>query len=193
LNTQPSILTDKIDQLSVGGAPIYGSDAISGVINIFQRTRYDGAEFSATTGITARGDNANYNFSGIVGKDFLDDRLNVTVAFSRDMLDGLEYNDREFLRRRIGNGTNPSDAQNASLRFPGVNQTNDGRLNPGIGFNNSSTDGWPGSVLIRNVNIPFLTRGGLITGTNLTGAGTNPLNPVSVVGAAIAVKVTAVD
>lgn len=177
LNTQPSILTDKIDQLSVGGAPIYGSDAISGVINIFQRTRFDGAEFSVTTGITARGDNANYNFSGIIGKDFLDDRLNITVAFSRDELDGLEYNDRDFLRRRIGNGTNPSDAQNASLRFPGVNQTNDGRLNTGIGFNNSSTDGWPGSVLIRNVNIPFLTRGGLITGTNLTGAGTNPLNP----------------
>ena len=177
LNTQPSILTDKIDQLSVGGAPIYGSDAISGVINIFQRTRFDGAEFSVTTGITAKGDSPNYNFSGIVGKEFLDNRLNVTLAISHDELDGLEYNSRDFLRRRIGGGTNPSDAQNASLRFPGVNQTNDGRLNPGIGFNNSTTDGWPGTVLIRNVNIPFLTRGGLITGTNLTGAGTNPLNP----------------
>ena len=177
LNTQPSILTDKIDQLSVGGAPIYGSDAISGVINIFQRTRFDGAEFSVTTGITAKGDNANYNFSGIVGKEFLDNRLNVTLAFSHDELDGLEYNDREFLRRRIGGATNPSTAQNGSLRFPGIDQTNDGRLNPGIGFNNTTTDGWPGTVLIRNVNIPFLTRGGLITGTNLTGAGTNPLNP----------------
>ena len=177
LNTQPSILTDKIDQLSVGGAPIYGSDAISGVINIFQRTRFDGAEFSVTTGITAKGDSPNYNFSGIVGKEFLDNRLNVTLAFSHDELDGLEYNDREFLRRRIGGATNPSTAQNGSLRFPGIDQTNDGRLNPGIGFNNTTTDGWPGTVLVRGVNIPFLTRGGLITGTNLTGAGTNPLNP----------------
>lgn len=177
LNTQPSILTDKIDQLSVGGAPIYGSDAISGVINIFQRTRFDGAEFSVTTGITDRGDSANYNFSGIVGKDFLDGRLNVTLAFSHDELDGLEFNDRAHLRRRIGGATNPSAAQNASLRFPGIDVTNDGRLNSGIGFNNSTTDGNPGVVLIRNVNIPFLTRGGLITGTNLAGAGTNPLNP----------------
>ena len=177
LNTQPSILTDKIDTLSVGGAPIYGSDAISGVVNIFQRTRFDGAEFLLQTGITARGDNANYNFSGIVGKDFLDGRLNVTVAFSRDELDGLEFNNRGFLRKRIGGATNPSDAQNTALRFPGINATNDGRLNSGIGFNNSPTDGFPGTVLIRNVNIPFLTRGGLITGTNLTGAGTNPLNP----------------
>lgn len=177
LNTQPSILTDKIDTLSVGGAPIYGSDAISGVVNIYQRTRFDGAEVLFQTGITARGDSANYNFSGIVGKDMMDGRLNVTLAFSRDELDGLEYNDREFLRRRIGGATNPSDAQNASLRFPGINTTNDGRLNSGIGFNNNATDGFPGTVLVRNVNIPYLTRGGLITGTNLTGAGTNPLNP----------------
>jgi outer membrane receptor protein involved in Fe transport len=177
LNTQPSILTDKIDQLSVGGAPIYGSDAISGVINIFQRTRFDGAEFSFTTGISEKSDNENYNFSGIVGKDFLDGRLNVTMAFSRDELTGVEYNGRDFLKRRIGSATNPSTSQNSSLRLPGVNQTNDGRLDPGIGFNDTATDGWPGSVLIRNVNIPFLTRGGLITSTNLTGAGTNPLNP----------------
>jgi len=182
LNTQPSILTDKIDQLSVGGAPIYGSDAIAGIINILQRTRFDGAEFSLTTGISQEGDNANYNLSGIVGKDFLDGRLNVTLALSRDELRGLEYNDRDFLKRRIGGGTNPTSAQNSALRLPGVDQTNDGRLNPGIGFNNTPTDGWPGTVLIRNVNIPFLTRGGLITSTNLLGAGTNPLNPAVPVG-----------
>ena len=120
LNTQPSILTDKIDQLSVGGAPIYGSDAISGVINIFQRTRIDGAEMSIQKGITARGDSGSYNVSGILGKNFLDDRLNITVAFSHDELDGLQFNDREFLRRRIGGATNPSDAQNATFRFPGI-------------------------------------------------------------------------
>lgn len=177
LNTQPSILTDRIDTLSVGGAPIYGSDAISGVVNIYQRTRMDGAEFSAQAGVSEEGDNANYNISGIVGHNFIDDRLNITFAFSYDELDGVEFNDREFLRRRIGGATNPSAAQNATLRFPGVSFNNDGRLNTGIGFNNNATDGFPGVVLVRGVNIPFLTRGGLITSSNLTGAGTNPLNP----------------
>jgi outer membrane receptor protein involved in Fe transport len=89
----------------------------------------------------------------------------------------MVFNDREFLRRRVGGATNPSTAQNATLRFPGVDNTNDGRLNPNFGFNNSTSDGNPGVVLARFINIPFLTRGGLITGTNLTGAGTNPLNP----------------
>lgn len=177
LNVLPSILTDRIDTLSVGGAPTYGSDAISGVVNTFQRTRIDGADFSVQGGISEEGDNANYNASGIIGRDFFEGRLNVTVAASYDRLEGMVFNDREFLRRRIGGATNPSTAQNASLRFPGVNNTNDGRLNPNFGFNDTTTDGNPGVVLVREVNIPFLTRGGLITSTNLTGAGTNPLNP----------------
>lgn len=177
LNVLPSILVDRIDTLSVGGAPTYGSDAIAGVVNTFLRTRFDGAEFSVQGGISELGDAGNYNISGIVGRDFLDDRLNITVVGSYDRFEGLVFNDREFLRRRIGGVTNPSDAQNATLRFPGVNSTNDGRLNPGFGFNNNTTDGNPGTVQARNVNIPFLTRGGLITGTNLAGAGTNPLNP----------------
>lgn len=177
LNVLPSILTDRVETLSVGGAPTYGSDAISGVVNVILRTRMTGAEFAVKAGVTEEGDNGNYNFSGIVGKNFLDDRLNVTLAFSHDEVDGVVFNDREFLRRRIGGATNPSTVQNGSLRFPGINSTNDGRLNTGIGFNNSTTDGNPGVVLIREVNIPFLTPGGLITGTNLAGAGTNPLNP----------------
>ncbi|WP_373476500.1 TonB-dependent receptor domain-containing protein [Sphingorhabdus sp.] len=177
LNVLPSILTDRIDTVSVGGAPVYGSDAISGVVNIFLRSKFNGAELSFQTGISEEGDNTNYNVSGLFGRNFLDDRLNVTVALSYDKLEGLVSNDREFLRRRIGGATNPSLTQNGTLRFPGIDFSNDGRLNTCIGFNNSPTDGNPGTVLVRNTNIPFLTRGGLITGTNLSGAGTNPLNP----------------
>lgn len=177
LNVLPSILTDRVDTLSVGGAPVYGSDAISGVVNTFLRTRHDGAEFSVQGGISEEGDNGNYNASGIIGRNFLEGRLNITIAGSYDRLEGMVFNDREFLRRRIGGATNPTTAQNGTLRFPGINNTNDGRLNPNFGFNDSTTDGNPGTVLVRAVNIPFLTRGGLITGTNLTGAGTNPLNP----------------
>ena len=51
LNVLPSILTDRIDTLSVGGAPVYGSDAISGVVNTFLRTRFDGAEWKQMVAI----------------------------------------------------------------------------------------------------------------------------------------------
>lgn len=181
-NIIPSILVDSISQLNIGGAPIYGSDAISGTIDITLRSRFKGLEVSATSGISEQGDNQNLNFSGIAGRDFLDGRLNITVAASHDDLKGMVYNDREFLRRRIGGATNPSAAQSTSLRPGGIGAGGDGRLNPGYGFNNSQTDGNPGTVLIRNVNIPFLTAGGLITATNL--AGTDARNPAVPFGVA---------
>ncbi|ANK12986.1 TonB-dependent receptor [Erythrobacter neustonensis] len=176
LNVIPSILVDRIDAISVGGAPLYGSDAISGTINVVLRSKFDGVDMQGTMGISEEGDNQTYNLSGLFGKSFMDDRLNLTFSVSHDNVEGLVYNDREFLRRRIGGATNPTSAQAVSLR-PGVVSTplNDGRLNPAFGFNNSLTDGNPGTVLIRGVNIPYLTPGGLITGTNLAGA--DPLNP----------------
>jgi outer membrane receptor protein involved in Fe transport len=177
LNVLPSILVDRIDAVSVGGAPIYGSDAISGTVNVITRTKFEGIEGSTTYGITELGDNANYNFSTIFGGNLFDDRLNLTFAASHDSLEGILANDREFLRRRIGNVTNPTTAQQAALQFPGINNTNDGRLNTNIGLNNSPTDLNPGLVLARGINIPFLTRGGLITSTNLGQAGTNVNNP----------------
>jgi outer membrane receptor protein involved in Fe transport len=182
LNIIPAILVDRIDTVSVGGAPVYGSDAIAGTINIILRNKYEGIEASATSGISEEGDNRNYNVSGIIGGNLFDNRLNLTFAISHDNLRGLVANDRDFLRRNVGNATNPTAAQAAGFRNPGVGL--DGRLNPANGFNNNATDQNSPNVLVRGVNIPFLTRGGLITGTNLAGAGTNPLNPAVPFGVA---------
>ncbi|WP_324261261.1 TonB-dependent receptor [Altererythrobacter sp. H2] len=175
LNVIPSILVDRIDSISVGGAPLYGSDAISGTLNVVLRSEFDGVEVAGTSGISEEGDNANYNLSAIAGRSFLDGRLNITVAASHDDIKGMVYNDREFLRRRIGGATNPSPAQAAALRPGSTFGNNDGRLNTGIGFNSGPADGTPGVVQIRNVNIPYLTPGGLITATNLATA--DPRNP----------------
>lgn len=182
INVLPSILVDSIQTLTVGGAPLYGSDAIAGTVNILLRNRYEGIEASATSGISEKGDNQNLNFSAIAGRNFFGNRLNITVAASHDDVKGMVYNDRDFLRRRIGGATNPSAAQSALLRPNGIAPGGDGRLNPNYGFNNSATDGNPGTVLIRNVNIPFLTAGGLISATNLAAADSR--NPAVAFGAA---------
>lgn len=182
INVIPSILVDRVDAISVGGAPLYGSDAIAGTQNFILRSRFDGLELSGISGISEEGDNRTYNISGIAGHSFLDGRLNITLAASHDDVKGVVYNDREFLRRRVGGATNPSNAQALTLRPGGLpGAANDGRLNSGIGFNNGLADGIPGVVQIRGVNIPFLTPGGLITSTNLTtpSGALNPLDPSS--------------
>lgn len=166
LNVIPTILVDRVDLVSVGGAPVYGSDAISGTVNVILKTDFDGIEVNGTTGITEEGDNFRYNVSAVGGINFLEDRGNITVSYSRDRVDGVLSNKRDFLAQNFGNATNPSSSQAAGLgRAPGITFANDGRVNPTIGFNDSPVDTFPGSVLIRDLTIPFLTAGGLITGT----------------------------
>lgn len=169
LNVIPQILVDRIDAVATGGAPIYGSDAIAGTVNIILRTRYDGNEVTGLTGITEQGDNFRYNVSGLFGRDFAGGRANVTVAISHDEVDGLVYNDRDFVRTSVQNVTNPCTvvtpfcpAANRVV-LPGRTPQNDLRLNPGIGFNNTPTDLNPGLVLARGVTIPYLSPGGVIS------------------------------
>jgi outer membrane receptor protein involved in Fe transport len=178
LNVVPVILLERIDTVSTGGAPVYGSDAISGTVNVILRTQYDGIELHGLSGITEEGDTFRMNVSGLAGWNF-GERANLTVSVSHDQIDGVLYNDREFLRRNLGNATNITSAQ-AAARRPGLGTSlNDGRVNTNIGFNNTTTDNNPGLVIVRNVRIPFLTRGGLITETNLSGTSTvgGAINP----------------
>lgn len=184
LNVVPDILLDRIDVVSIGGAPVYGSDAIAGVVNVILRSKFKGVEVSGTSGITEEGDNFRYNTSALVGHDFFGGRLNLTAAVSHDEVNGLVYNDRAFLRENIGGVTNPTSAQALASRVAGFNN-NDGRLNTGIGFNNSTTDTFPGTVIARNVGIPFLTTGGVITATNIACTAANrATNPASCFGLA---------
>lgn len=173
LNVIPSILVDRVDTISVGGSPVYGSDAISGTVNVILKTRYKGLLVEGTTGVTEQGDNGRYNLSALGGFDFNDHRGNITFSFSRDNVNGVPYSARDFLAANLGNATNPTAAQAAGFGPAGRTPANDGRIDPNIGFNISSTDGIPGSIAIRNLDIYYLTQGGLITGANAPGVTQN--------------------
>ena len=45
LNVVPTILIDRVETVSVGGAPIYGADAISGTVNIILKKDFEGLEW----------------------------------------------------------------------------------------------------------------------------------------------------
>src|ERR1700733_853017 len=60
LNVIPTKLIDHVDTLSVGGAPIYGADAIAGVVNIILKKDYQGLDVDAQVGATGQGDAWNY-------------------------------------------------------------------------------------------------------------------------------------
>ncbi len=91
LNTIPLAIVDRIEVLEDGASPIYGSDAIAGVINIITRKEFTGAIASAYTGGFAQGDgfiqkydvswgSTTPKLSMVFSASFLDQR----TVFSKD-------------------------------------------------------------------------------------------------------------
>ena len=97
LNVVPTKLVERIETIAVGGAPIYGADAISGTINVILKSDYEGFEVDGQYGLATRGDGVNYRVRALAGTSFADGRGNVTIAGEYNKGDGLVYNDRSVL------------------------------------------------------------------------------------------------
>ncbi len=94
LNTIPIGLVERVETIAIGGAPIYGSDAIAGTVNFVLKKNYEGLEVNGESGISDAKDAQTYRLGVIAGKNFADGRGNITGSFEYDHGDGLVYNDR---------------------------------------------------------------------------------------------------
>lgn len=113
ITTIPSALIDRIDVLSGGASAIYGSDAVTGVVNVILKDNYEGLEVSLQGGLAEGGDNDSGRFSLISGTNFADERGNITVAIQYERDSGLKRGDRSFL----GDNRLYDDDANPALRF----------------------------------------------------------------------------
>ncbi len=66
---------------------------------------------------------------------------------------GMVQNDRDFYRDNLGSLLNPRRQKLLVLVPLVVRLRMTAASNPNIGFNNSTTDGFPGSVLVRDLSI----------------------------------------
>lgn len=101
LNVIPTSLIDRVETIYTGGAPIYGSDAIAGTVNVILKDDFEGFELDAEYGISGEGDAENYRFRSLVGGNFADGRGNVVVSMEYAKQDGLLTAERPF----FGNGS----------------------------------------------------------------------------------------
>lgn len=74
LNLIPSVLVDRIDVVTGGASAQWGSDAISGVINVILDTDLEGWKTDFSYGITTYGDNEEIRSSIAYGTRYGDDR-----------------------------------------------------------------------------------------------------------------------
>ena len=89
LNLIPTALIKGIDVVSGGGSAVYGSDAISGVVNFILKKDFEGLEFSAGYSTTDKGEAPIYTADLTMGANFADRKGNVVLS--------LGYNKREAL------------------------------------------------------------------------------------------------
>lgn len=176
INILPEAIIDGIDAITGGASAVYGSDAMSGVVNFKTLRKLDGVRIDVMNNISGRGDAYRFNGSLAFGSSFAEDRGNVIAAFSYAKQNPINGSTRDFFYDKtpsgfIGSGTfvpSATNAPNAAVVqavFAGYGVTN--TINPllNLGFNNDrSLFAQTGAV---NYKGPTNGAGYLIVGGNV--------------------------
>jgi iron complex outermembrane receptor protein len=94
LNTIPVSMIQRIEVLKDGASAIYGSDAISGVVNVILKRDFEGLEFNVQTGVSGEGDGDETNLDVTIGSN--SDRGNVVANIQYTNRGEASQADRDF-------------------------------------------------------------------------------------------------
>lgn len=151
INILPDAIISSVDAITGGASAVYGSDAMSGVVNFRSIRSLEGMILDAQTGISSRGDAFKLKASAALGANFADDRGHVVAAFAYAKQDPLNGSQREFFADKtpssfIGTGTFVPSATNSPNAAVLTNLFNSygvaGARNPlasNLGFNNDGS------------------------------------------------------
>lgn len=95
INLIPATLVDRFDILTDGASSVYGSDAVSGVINVILRKDFDGLELQVNGDVNPRGGGDDFTISGAWG--FNTDRAVFGIGGEWRRTDEILLSDRDFL------------------------------------------------------------------------------------------------
>lgn len=93
-NLIPTGLLQRIDIVEAGGAAVYGSDAIAGVVNYILKEEFSGLELDAQYGDSSRSDYPRPALRLTAGRNFDDGRGNMALNVEWSKTDPLLYNNK---------------------------------------------------------------------------------------------------
>lgn len=103
LNIIPENLVERVETIAIGGAPIYGSDAIAGTVNIIMRNDFEGFEVFGVAGTSPEFTDGNRTRLGATwGSNFDSGRGNITLSTQYAKADGLRKTDRPGTATGVG-------------------------------------------------------------------------------------------
>lgn len=130
-NVIPQMLIQRVEVVTGGASAVYGSDAVSGVVNFVLNKKFEGLKVEAQSGISDYGDAFSWRGGAAFGTNFADGRGHFMASFEHFKQDGLEDKEMRPSGRKIyavaGSGTTAdpfrliSNARNSVLTFQGSN------------------------------------------------------------------------
>ena len=178
LNQIPAPLIKRVEILTGGASAVYGSDAVSGVVNFIMNDKFEGAQFEVNQSfynhqqhdssgladvIRARGisnstqfkipsdkssDGKIFDMSMLLGGNFNGGRGNATVFFNYKKEDALLQSERDFSSCSAGNATRATPVTTNGVVLP-----------PGFRCGGSSTS-FPGRFIVAAGNRTVLDAAG---------------------------------
>src|SRR6187549_3100887 len=94
LNTIPAALIKRTEIVTGGSSAVYGSDAITGVVNFIMRDDFEGLEARAQIGLDSATSTFNKSFTVTAGGNFAEDRGNVVVSADYATRGGITRRER---------------------------------------------------------------------------------------------------
>jgi outer membrane receptor protein involved in Fe transport len=102
INNIPQQLVSRVDIVTGGASAIYGSDAVTGVVNFVLDKNFTGIKGEISGGLTTYGDDRNYKFSLTAGVPFANDRGHFLINGEMTNKDGILDNHRAWDMTQIG-------------------------------------------------------------------------------------------
>lgn len=96
VNNIPSALVERVEIVTGGASAVYGSDAMTGVVNFILKDDFEGIEVDYQYKVSHKGDGDIHSISAAWGSNFADDRGNVTVFANYWKRQPVFRGDRKF-------------------------------------------------------------------------------------------------
>jgi len=108
----PQMLTERVDVVTGGVSAVYGSDAVSGVVNYIIDKKFNGVKFQASQGVSSRGDGWKTDVGVAFGTQFAGNRGHFEASYEFQNEKGVLYHsDRSWTRQAgvtgAGTASNP--------------------------------------------------------------------------------------
>ena len=96
IDTLPLDLMQRVDVVTGGASAVYGSDAVSGVVNFVLDKKFSGIKADVNGGVSTYGDGAGYKVSLVAGTDLFGGNGHIVFAGSHYERNGVDMVDRPY-------------------------------------------------------------------------------------------------